>query len=241
MSVVPGAKQAKPRWRRRAEARPEEIIAAAKAVFTEKGFANTKLSEIAQVAGVTKGTLYYYFDGKEALFKAVIKEAVVPSLLLAEEAVGRYDGTTSELLGELVMAWWEKLTGSSICGLTKLIVAEAANFPELSQFYMDEVVARARNIYASVIRRGIKRGEIRDINVDWLVRELTSPVLFTAIWMTSMDAFEREPLDYDDYIRTHLDIVLNGILRPVDPSDAGCVGPDSRLGKARGEKFSDSK
>ncbi len=212
MSAVSGARKSEPKWRRRADARPEEIIAAATAVFTEKGFANTKLSEIAQAAGVTKGTLYYYFDGKEALFKAVIKESIVPSLLLAEDAVGRYDGPTSELLSELVMAWWEKLTGSSICGLTKLIVAEAANFPELSQFYMDEVVARARNIYASVIRRGIKRGEVRDVNVDWLVRELTSPVLFTAIWMKSMDAFERKRLDYDDYIRTHLDIVLNGIL-----------------------------
>lgn len=221
MSAASGAKQRKPRWRRRAEARPDEIIAAATKVFTEKGFANTKLSEIAQAAGVTKGTLYYYFNGKEALFKAVIQESVVPSLLSAEEAVGRYDGSMRDLLSELVLAWWEKLTGGSICGLAKLVVAEAANFPELSQFYMDEVVARARNIYAGVIRRGIARGEFRDINVDWLVRELSSPVLFTAIWMTSMDAFERKRLDYDDYIRTHLDIVLNGIMVPQKDSDNG--------------------
>ena len=67
------------RWRRRKEARPQEILAAALALFAERGFVATRLDDVALRAGVTKGTLYLYFPNKEELFRAVVRQALVPT------------------------------------------------------------------------------------------------------------------------------------------------------------------
>ena len=68
---------ARPRWERRKEARPAELLAAALELFVEKGYAGTRLDDVAQRAGVSKGTLYLYFENKEDLFKAVVRESEI--------------------------------------------------------------------------------------------------------------------------------------------------------------------
>ena len=83
-AVTPSKRQSKPRWKRRKDARPAEIVAAALEVFGERGFAATKLADVARRAGVTKGTVYLYFDSKEALFKAVVRETIVPVIAQGE-------------------------------------------------------------------------------------------------------------------------------------------------------------
>src|SRR5438445_2688875 len=93
------------RWRRRKDARPVEILEAALACFAERGFAATRLEDVAARAGVTKGTLYLYFPGKEELFKAVVRAALIPNLERLEEAAG--DAPVAEVLGRLVAVFAE--------------------------------------------------------------------------------------------------------------------------------------
>src|SRR6266446_5005945 len=111
----------KPRWRRRKDARPEEIISAALEVFADRGFAATKLEDVARRAGVTKGTIYLYFENKEALFKS-------------------FPGSARELFERLVREYWRLVGETSLVGIPKLMMAEANNFPELARFYYEEVV-----------------------------------------------------------------------------------------------------
>ena len=130
--------------RRRKDERPSELVAAALDLFVERGFAATRLDDVAARAGVSKGTLYLYFESKEALFKAVIEEAIVPLLASAEDVIANDQGTSIDLLRRLLNGWWEQIGATRLAGVPKLIIAEARNFPAVAQYYHDAVIVRGR-------------------------------------------------------------------------------------------------
>ncbi|MBV6539814.1 TetR/AcrR family transcriptional regulator, partial [Ursidibacter maritimus] len=125
----------KPRWTRRKDARPQELLAAALVLFVERGYAATRLDDVATRAGVSKGTLYLYFASKEDLFRAVVRENLVPVLDEAEQAIDSYTGHSASLLREFILGWWQRIGDTPLSGLTKLMVAESGNFPEVAKFY----------------------------------------------------------------------------------------------------------
>jgi len=228
-----------PRWQRRKDARPNEILAAALAEFVEHGYAATKLESVGRRAGITKGTLYLYFESKEALFKAVVRETIVPLLTAAERMVDDHAGTPEELLRRLVLQWWHSLDGAELAGIPKLVMSEAANFPELAQFWFDEVVQRGRQIFAGVLRRGIDGGAFRDVDVDLAVRAILAPVLMAAIWKHSFEACERQRFAVEPYLETSIGIYLRGVAAPdatSAPNGAGLraarTAPNSSAGVA---------
>ena len=90
------------RRERRKEARPGELLAAALDLFVEKGFAATRSEEVAQRAGVSKGTLFLYFPTKEDLFKAVVRESMGQAIDYGFEQVEKYTGPTAELIPYLM-------------------------------------------------------------------------------------------------------------------------------------------
>jgi AcrR family transcriptional regulator len=203
-----------PRWQRRKDARPTEILAAALAEFVEHGYAATKLEDVARRAGITKGTLYLYFESKEGLFKAVVRETIVPLLTAAERMVDDHAGSPEELLRRLVLQWWESLDGAQLAGIPKLVMSEASNFPELAQFWFDEVVQRGRQIFAGVLRRGIDGGAFREVDVDLAVRTILAPVLMAAIWKHSFEACERQRFAVGPYLEASIGIFLRGVAAP---------------------------
>ena len=200
-----------PRWQRRKDARPSEILAAAMETFVEHGYAATKLEDVAKRAGVTKGTLYIYFEGKEALFKAVVRESIVPILATAEQLAEDPSADPEVLLRQLVNHWWEAMGPSGLGGLPKLVMSEATNFPELAQFWYDEVVRRGRDIFAQVLRRGVELGQFREMDVDLAVRMILAPVLMAAIWKHSFLACEKATFSVEAYLATSIDIFLCGV------------------------------
>src|ERR1700712_4520950 len=117
----------KPRWERRKDARPQELLAAALGQFVERGFAATRLEDVARCAGVSKGTLYLYFANKEELFKAVVREHIVHAIGEAEQEVAGSSGSSADLLRGILMNWWEQLGATELAGITKLMMAEANN------------------------------------------------------------------------------------------------------------------
>jgi AcrR family transcriptional regulator len=206
-------RKAVPRWQRRKEARPAEIVAAALDVFVERGFAATKLEEVARRAGVTKGTLYLYFDSKEALFKSVVRETIVPRIARGEARAQAHTGTARDLFVHLVREFWAQIGETPLGGIPKLMMAEAANFPDLGRFYYEEVIRRGHRLLGGVLERGIRLGEFRPVDVGAAVRVALAPLLHAAIWNHSLSVCTREPFDVAKYIDTHLDIYLNGIAR----------------------------
>ncbi|HYH19841.1 MAG TPA: TetR/AcrR family transcriptional regulator [Azospirillum sp.] len=194
-----------PRWRRRKEARPQEIVDAALDVFAERGFAATRLEDVAARAGVSKGTLYLYFPNKEELFKAVIRSAILPNLEMAERLLAEFPGSSLEILERLLLGIAGKVMATRIGAIPKLMIAEAGNFPELARFYYDTVISRAFRVIAAVLERGVARGEFRAMDVGHTVRLVIAPMLMVALWRTSFEPVEGRPLDVEGLMRTHLD------------------------------------
>jgi len=202
---------AKPRWRRRKNARPEEIISAALEVFADRGFAATKLEDVARRAGVTKGTIYLYFENKEALFKALIRQTIVPVIARGEELAKSFTGSARDLFEQLVREYWRLVGETSLVGIPKLMMAEANNFPELARFYYEEVVTRGHRLMASVIERGIKAGEFRSVNVMVAAKLAMSPLMHAVIARKAFSACMPEGFNVAKYLDTHIDLYLHGI------------------------------
>ena len=198
--------------RRRKEARPSELTAAALDFFVEKGFAATRLEDVAARAGVSKGTLYLYFDSKEALFKAVVEESIVPLLVAAEQQMAEFEGSSLELLRRLLFGWWEQIGGTRLAGMPKLIIAESRNFPELAQYYHDKVLARARGLLRSVLQRGIAQGEFRPQDIETAINVIFAPLMMYVVWRSSL-GFCGPETNPQTYLQTHFDLLANG-LRP---------------------------
>jgi len=198
------------RWRRRKEDRPAEILAAALKIFAVKGFAATKLDDIAKEAGVSKGTLYLYFESKEFLFKSLINEFVLPQISRAQQLANDHQGPVKEFLLELAKHWWLSVGMTDLSGIPKLMITEAANFPELAKFYQENVIQPGRQLITELIEQGISRNEFRECNSSEVARHFMGPLVFAAIWQRSLAPFD-DSYDVDKYINTHLEIFMRGL------------------------------
>ncbi len=209
------------RWRRRKEARPGEILEAALACFAERGFAATRLDEVARRAGVTKGTLYLYFPNKEELFKAVVRQAILPNIIRGEALVDESTEPAPILLERLI-AHWAELIPTPASAVPKLVLAEAGNFPDLARFYLDEVVHRGMGLIGRVLRAGIERGEFRPVDVDSTVRCVVAPMITAMLWRHSLERHESGALDSKALARAHLELLLRGLM-PIEPRAAAAA------------------
>lgn len=204
-------KTAEPGRKRRKEARPSELTAAALELFVEKGFAVTRLEDVAALAGVSKGTLYLYFDSKEALFKAVIQEGIVPVLAEGEAIAARHVGSAFELLQQLLGNWWLLIGETRLSGIPKLMISEARNFPELAQFYYESVILRGRALIGAALERGMASGEFRRMNIDTCIEVIIAPVLMLLIWRHSMACCTGAQANPREYLDLHLDLLRQGL------------------------------
>jgi AcrR family transcriptional regulator len=201
-----------PRWRRRKAERPGEILAAALQVFAEKGFAAARLDEIAERAGVSKGALFLYFENKEALFRAVVRDLASPDLDAAEELAAGFHGRFAELT-PLILALIARLAPSrSLGAAARLVIAEARTFPDLAQAWQEGVVSRALDLAARVIAAAQSRGEVRDGDARLYAVSLMGPLLMAAIWDEAFAPAGAEPIDLAALAAQHARTALRGML-----------------------------
>ncbi len=166
------------RRERRKEARPGELLDAALDLFVEKGFAATRAEEAAARAGVSKGTLFLYFHSKEELFKAVVRENISGRFKEWNEEFAAFEGSSADMLGYCMHAWWDRVGATKASGITKLMMSEAGNFPELAAFYKHEVIQPGEDLIRRVLQRGIDRGEFRDMDLDYAIYSVIAPMIF---------------------------------------------------------------
>lgn len=207
-----------PRRTRRKEARPGELLEAALDLFVEKGFAATRVEEVARRAGVSKGTLFLYFASKEELFKAVVRHNLSGQFPLWNAQLESFEGNTPDMLATVIRTWWEHVGATKASGLTKLIMSEAGNFPEIADFYQQEVIVPGDQLIRRVLQRGIDRGEFRPMNLDYAVYAVLAPMIFLVMWQHSLGACPcmagARALDPQQYIAQQLDTLLNGLVLP---------------------------
>lgn len=204
---------------RRKEARPGELLEAALDLFAEKGFAATRSEEVAARAGVSKGTLFLYFQSKEELFKAVVVENLGGRFALWNQEFENFEGSTADMLRYCMRVWWERVGSTKASGLTKLMMSEGRNFPELAEFYRAQVVRPAHDLMRRILQRGIDSGEFAPIDVDHAIYAVIAPMLFLMLWKHSGNVCVdgQTELDPETYLAVQTGIVLRGLLaRPGD-------------------------
>lgn len=213
VNISPNADEPTTRTRR-PDDRASEIARAALELFVTKGFAATKLEDVAKAAGVSKGLPYLYFKNKEELFKAVIVEAIGEPLVRANEMVDAFEGTTEELLRALT-AKFREFAESPLGGVIKLILAEAGNFPDVAEFYCSNFDLRGRALFAKVLRRGVARREFRPIDdIEMTAILLAQPLAMHSVWLRSIAPYDTDqPIDSDRFYSAYIDFILKA-LRP---------------------------
>jgi AcrR family transcriptional regulator len=194
-----------PRYQRRKEDRPAEITAAAFSTFVEKGYAGTRVEEVAKRAGVSKGLLYLYFKTKEELFKSVVKNFVVPRLDELETAVASSDLGAEDFFRGPFVSFANKIARSPVAKIVRLLVAEGPKHPDLLQFYWDNVVSRGIAAIQSVIDKGVQSGEFRRSPATEQPLLFVMPVVFSVIFRL---LFAEQEVDTDRLIETQVDILV---------------------------------
>ena len=199
----------KQRSQRRKDARPQEIVAAALHEFSQRGFAATRLDDVATRAGVAKGTIYLYFNSKAELFKAVVQETVVPQFEQVGLALSEFEGPTEDLFRLFLKRMAHDFVETDIHHIIRLIQAEGRQFPELAEFYFKEVISRGMARIREILARGVERGEFRETGLEAFPQLVVAPAVMASMWKSTFETFS--PLDLDKALDVQLDLILNGL------------------------------
>ncbi len=198
------------RRRRKAE-RPQEILEAAFAEFSRNGYATTTLERIAERAGVTKGTIYVYFENKEHLFISMVQEFTKGAQEIVQEMYDTHDGSTADLLrAQFSFIYQHIVEDRRRREVVRMLIAEASRFPKLADRYFDEILRPCLDRLKQAIQRGVDRGEIRKSSIVDLPQVVIAPIALVDLWLMMFD--NRQPLDLKAYFDAHLEMVLNGLL-----------------------------
>ena len=201
-----------PRWRRRKTARPSEIAAAALEVFAEKGYAGARLDEIAARAGISKGALYLYFETKEELFRAVVREAVTPNIDAARAMAEAFPGSFAQLAPLLLERVAQVATTSRVPAVVKMVIGESRNFPDLARVWHDTVVSQAIGLISGLVSRAQAKGEVRPGDPRLHALSLAGPLVVGILWQEVFVPVGAEPLDVSALAAQHAQTVLHGLL-----------------------------
>jgi TetR/AcrR family transcriptional regulator len=198
---------------RRKEARPGELLDAALDLFVEKGFAATRAEEVAARAGVSKGTLFLYFPSKEELFKAVVRENISGRFQEWNQEFQTFEGTSADMVRYCMKIWWERVGATKASGITKLMISEARNFPDLAAFYQKEVINPGQNLIRRILQRGVDRGEFQVLDMDYATFSITAPMIFLIMMKHSLGACmpQDHPMDPERYLASQVETLLHGL------------------------------
>ncbi|CAN5679147.1 TetR/AcrR family transcriptional regulator [soil metagenome] len=210
-----------PARQRRKESRPGELLDAALDLFVEKGFANTRIEEVAARAGVSKGTLYLYFPSKEELLKAVIRHNLSLTIAEGDDLADNFQGSTAELISMITHGWWERVGKTQASGIFLIMMTEMRAFPALAEFYRDEVILPGQRLVGKILQRGIDRGEFCQVDVPVTAKSFIFPMLLLCMHKHSFNncSMSDEPEDPQAFLANHVELMVHG-LRPRPRGDA---------------------
>lgn len=197
------------RWKRRAAARPDEILDAALNVFVAAGFDAARMDDIAAQAGISKAGVYLYFDRKQALLRALITREVAP---IAAQIAGLAEAGKADPEGALramAAAAMSRLNDPRLFAVPRLMISVSNRFPDIAAQYRTEVVERAASALAGLVAAGTARGVFRPVDPHLAVRAIIGPVMFAALWRHVLDG--ADPVLTQTTLEGQLDLLLNGL------------------------------
>jgi len=205
----------KPKRQRRAPAqRPGEILEAALALFVEKGFAGTRLDDVAARAGLSKAAIYLYFEDKMALFQGVVRQAIVTNIGAVETLATAHRGPVASLIPPILAFMASRVEETPMASIAKVVISESRAFPEIGRFYLKEVIGRGIPMFEGLIARGVASGEFRKVDPMLTVRSLIGPMLLSIVWKTVFEPIGADRLDVRALARHHADLMLHALRRP---------------------------
>lgn len=208
---APANRAASPRPSKRtigATERRAAIVAAGLEEFTAKGFAATRLDDVARRAGVAKGTIYLHFKDKDALFQELVRTALGPLIVrISNPPIGVGGGSARAAMEALAETFAREVIGTRRADIVRMIIAEGTRFPQLAEFYYREVIAHGIAGMRKLIEYGIARGEIRNPKLAEFPQLLVAPMIVSVIWQGLFG--QLAPLDVTAMLRVHLDLIFN--------------------------------
>ena len=203
-----------PKFRRRAEARPDEVLDAALDLFIEKGFSATRVEDIAKRAGLSKGAVYLYFPSKEKILEGLVRRAIIP---IAEHALSfarGYEGDPRIVITMVMKMLAGKLNDPRILAIPKVIFREIMGFPELAEMYRREVLDQVIPVVTGLIKKGIDQGYLRQVDPELTLRSIIGPVMMHLLMNEIFGLRPKDGLALDRLIENHLSILFDGLSAP---------------------------
>jgi AcrR family transcriptional regulator len=210
----PGRTKRGPKFRRRAEARPDEVLDAALDLFIEKGFAATRVDDIARRAGLSKGAVYLYFESKEKILEGLVRRAIVPIAEHALSFVENYEGDPRTIITMVMKMLAVRLNDPRLLAIPKVIIREIMGFPELAEMYRREVLDKVIPVIAGLIQKGVDEGYLRQVDPELTVRSIVGPVMLHLAMNEIFGLRPRDGLAIDRLIDNHLTILFDGLSAP---------------------------
>ena len=205
--------------KRRPEERPREILEAALDLFSQNGFAATRLEDVAKRAGLSKAAIYLYFEDKSALLKGIIEAFVTSNIAQVQAVAASHQGPTAPLLREILLLLGNRIQTTRLPDLLKIVISEARAHPEVGRLYIENVLSKALPLLASLIARGIASGEFRVVDPDLTAKCFVGPMVLAGIWRGVFHPIGAPPLDAEALARQHADLILTSLL--ASPRSAG--------------------
>jgi AcrR family transcriptional regulator len=226
-SPSPSGRNWKPR-------RHQEILEAAFEAFAAKGYAATRLEDVAKRAGVAKGTIYLYFKNKEVLFRAVFRSLIQPVFEELETSLQKFPGSAEGLARKVLSRQYNEIVKNPKArAMFRLLIAESPKFPQLADVYFREVITPGVAALRLLLEKGIASGEFRPTKIVDYPQVLVGPAVLAVIWTLILG--DRQQLDLDAYMEAHLDLLLHGLQNATNVATA-LSGGFLREGQHQGQK-----
>lgn len=203
-----------PKFRRRAEARPDEVLDAALDLFIERGFANTRVEDIAVRAGLSKGAVYLYFPSKEALLEGLVKRAMTPIAENALSLVSNYSGDPRTVITLVLKTVAHRMSDPKLIAIPKLMMREMINFPDFAGMYRREVLDRVLPVVTRLLRTGIEEGHLRPVDPELTIRSIVGPIMLHILLDEVFGIHPADGLALDRLIENHITILFDGLSAP---------------------------
>ena len=202
------------RWERRPDERPREILDAALTVFAERGYSNTRLEDIGEAAGVTKGAIYHYFANKEDLLLRAIEQRSEQAFGKIEEIVRDKTAPVSTRLRLVVRRWFGSISKERLAVVTLLLQGIAHEAPDAFRRWLAGGPTASARLIASLVREGQSRGEFRpDADADVAARMLVSGLLQQTVWQQYAESVPDLRVTQERLVDSALELFLHS-LRP---------------------------
>jgi AcrR family transcriptional regulator len=205
--------QPEPKWQRRADARPDELLDAALELFMQHGFAATRVEQIADKAGLSKGAVYRYFASKEEILESIVRRGISPLTQRATALATAGEQPAPVILRAVLSTIVTGLMDKRTMAIPRIVLSEAGNFPALAKMYRREVIDVGIAAMSKIIQQGIDEGSFRPVEPSATIKNILGPLMAHLLLSQVFGDGQKQTVEQtNSFLDSHLDVLLNGLV-----------------------------